>query len=58
MGVATIVQGTFVQGDFCPRSMFDVLKAAHIIFCSLYKTLVWYVSIEKMKNQFEQAFYW
>ena len=62
IGVATIVQGTIVQGnssprdispmtqlskqtivqgDFCPRSTFDVVKAAHIIFCSLYNTLVW-----------------
>ena len=32
---------TIVQGDFCPRSTFDVVKAAHIIFCSLYNTLVW-----------------
>ena len=61
-GVATIVQGTLVQGDscprdfcpmtqlskqtivqgdFCPRSKFDEMIAAHIIFLSLYKTLVW-----------------
>ena len=32
---------TFVQGDFCPRSEFDEVRAAHIIFSSIYTTLVW-----------------
>ena len=31
-GVATIVQGTIVQGDFCSRSKFKEAEAAHIVF--------------------------
>ena len=32
---------TIVQGNFGPRSMFNEVIAAHIIFSSLYNTLVW-----------------